>query len=225
MIRAVLTDIEGTTSSLSFVKDVLFPYARKHIAEFVQKHYENPSIQPSLSEIRKETGKDLNQKEIIETLISWIDQDRKITPLKTLQGILWEEGYKNRDFFGHIYEDAKENLEKWKNENLLLYVYSSGSVYAQKLLFANTEFGDLTWLFSGHFDTTSGQKKDSSSYNAIASSTGLEPETILFLSDIREELAAASQAGMRVCLLAREGIPDPEFHTVQSFNEIHPSSF
>jgi enolase-phosphatase E1 len=226
MIRAVLTDIEGTTSSLSFVKDVLFPHARKNIPEFIRKHFNDSEIQESLNQIRKESGEDPGMEQIIETLIRWIDQDKKITPLKALQGIIWKEGYEKKDFFGHIYPDAKINLEKWRKEGLKLYVYSSGSIFAQKLLFGHTEFGDLTGLFSGYFDTTTGQKKESASYKIIAEKTGIMPEEILFLSDTAEELDAAAGAKMKTCLLIRGSGENRSTHPhANNFNEINPADF
>ncbi|MCR4302216.1 MAG: acireductone synthase [Sulfuricaulis sp.] len=208
MTKVILTDIEGTTSSLSFVKDVLFPYARERIVEFVRQHVEEPSVKKELEEVRRLSGKNLNDSEIIEQLIRWIDEDKKITPLKSLQGMIWEDGYKKGDFKGHVYEDAVQHLKKWKQAGLKLYIFSSGSVQAQKLLFAHTEYGDLTPLFSGYFDTTIGSKREAESYRKIADSIGMPPGEILFLSDIREELDAARAAGMPVKWLIRDGALD-----------------
>jgi enolase-phosphatase E1 len=173
MIAAVVTDIEGTTSSLSFVKDVLFPYARSRIRQFVLDRQEQPEVRAALDAARRELAQpDASVEKVIDGLIAWIDQDKKATSLKTLQGMVWEQGYCNMDFRGHVYPDAAEKLKQWHAAGIRLYVYSSGSVQAQKLLFAHTEYGDLTSLFSGYFDTTTGHKRETDSYRAIAHSRG-----------------------------------------------------
>jgi enolase-phosphatase E1 len=222
MTKAILTDIEGTTSSLSFVKDVLFPYARERMAEFIRQHAQEAAVKKELEEVHRLSGKNLNEPEVIEQLIRWIDEDRKITPLKSLQGMIWEDGYKKGDFKGHLYEDAVRHLKKWKQAGIRLYVFSSGSVQAQKLLFAHTEYGDLTPLFSGYFDTTIGNKREADSYRKIAEIIGSPPGDILFLSDIKEELDAARVAGMQVTWLVRDGVPDPNatHRQVRNFEEI-----
>ncbi|BAV32492.1 haloacid dehalogenase [Sulfuricaulis limicola] len=222
MIKAILTDIEGTTSSLSFVKDVLFPYARERMAEFVRAHTAEPAVRKELDEVRRITGENLSDPEVIEQLIRWIDEDRKITPLKSLQGMIWEDGYKKGDFRGHMYEDAARHLKQWQQAGLRLYVFSSGSVQAQKLLFAHTEYGDLTPLFSGYFDTTVGSKREADSYCKIAEAIDTAPGDILFLSDIREELDAARAAGMQVTWLVRDGATDPgaTHRQARNFDEI-----
>jgi enolase-phosphatase E1 len=223
VIRAVLTDIEGTTSSLSFVKEVLFPYARAHLAAFVRDHAQDPRVTRQLDAVRREAGDSaLSQQAVIDQLIAWIDADRKITPLKALQGMIWENGYRNSDFQGHIYADAVQSLRDWQARGLSLYVYSSGSVQAQKLLFAHTGFGDLTPLFDGYFDTTMGGKQDAGSYRAIAAAIGVAPAEILFLSDVRAELDAAAAAGCRTVWLVREDTPDLRaiHHQVRDFRDI-----
>ena len=204
MIKAVVTDIEGTTSSLSFVKDVLFPYARERIADFVRTHGREPAVQALLAEARRLAGQALDEEAIVAQLIRWIDQDRKLTPLKALQGMIWEEGYRRGDFRGHVYEDAARRLREWRGRGLGLYVFSSGSIQAQKLLFGHSTWGDLTPLFSDYFDTTIGAKKEPAAYRAIAAHIGLDPGEILFLSDIREELDAARAAGLHTCWLVRD---------------------
>lgn len=223
MIRAIVTDIEGTTSSLSFVKDVLFPYARERMKDFVREHGGEPDVARLLDDVRRVAGQDdLSDDQVADLLIQWIDEDRKITPLKALQGLIWEAGYRNGDFTGHIYEDAVRNLRQWKAQGTRLYVFSSGSVYAQKLLFGHTDFGDLTPLFSGYFDTTVGAKQDPTAYTAIATSIGVNPAEILFLSDVKAELDAARQVGMHTTWLVRNGPIDPsaEHHQVASFDDI-----
>ena len=141
MIRAIVTDIEGTTSSLRFVHDVLFPYARAHMAEFVHTNAEDPSVVSHLNDVRLLTGAELDLDGIVAQLIAWIDADEKITPLKALQGMIWEAGYARGDFTGHVYPDAIKALERWSGSGLRLYVFSSGSVQAQKLLFAHSDAG------------------------------------------------------------------------------------
>lgn len=208
MLRAIVTDIEGTTSSLSFVKDVLFPYARQRLPAFVRAHCNDPKVIGLLKEAGAVVGRHLTMEELIIQLIQWIDEDRKVTPLKTLQGLIWEEGYKNSDFCGHVYPDVEGCLKQWKAQGINLYVYSSGSVQAQWLLFAHTEYGDLTPLFSGYFDTSIGHKRDAASYVTIAHAINLPPPAILFLSDVLEELDAAQTAGMQTVWLKREGTVD-----------------
>ncbi|MEN8220532.1 MAG: acireductone synthase [Pseudomonadota bacterium] len=209
MIEAILTDIEGTTSSLSFVKEVLFPYAKEHLPHFVQTHAENPDVRTWLDATQQEVGKSMSDGEVIQVLIQWIDEDRKATPLKALQGLIWEEGYRNGAYISQMYEDAVINLRKWQEAGKKLFVYSSGSVKAQQLLFAHTKYGDLTPLFSGYFDTTTGHKRDSHSYAAIAQSLQMEPAHILFLSDVVAELDAAKAVDMQTCCLVRDTVFDP----------------
>ncbi len=222
MIRAIVTDIEGTTSSLSFVKDVLFPYAREHLPEFVRQHGQQAEVRTLLQKVSEVAGKKLNDEQAVVQLRQWIDEDRKVTPLKALQGLIWEAGYRNGDYQGHIYHDAVECLQQWHAQGLRLYVYSSGSVYAQKLLFGHTSQGDLTPLFSGYFDTNMGAKQEAEAYRCIAESIALSPEEILFLSDIEGELDAAASAGMVTCWLVRDGEIDGQaaHRQVSSFDQI-----
>jgi enolase-phosphatase E1 len=203
-IQAVLTDIEGTTSSLSFVHEVLFPYARERMAGFVRAHASDKAVRATLDAVGIQAGRTLSDDETVEQLIQWIDEDRKYTPLKELQGLIWEDGYRRGDFVSHVYEDAVEGLRKWHAMGLRLYVYSSGSVHAQKLLFGHTLYGNLTPLFSGYFDTNFGAKRETDSYRRIALDIGMPPAFILFLSDIGEELDAAQAAGMGTVWLVRE---------------------
>lgn len=215
MIRAIVTDIEGTTSSLSFVKDILFPYARAHLPEFVRAHAQDAAVQAQLDAVRRETGKSLDLEAAIAQLLTWIDEDRKATPLKALQGMVWERGYRQGDFQGHVYEDSVRQLRAWKSMGLRLYIFSSGSVQAQKLLFAHTAAGDLTPLFSGYFDTAIGPKREHDAYQRIAQVIGLPAGEILFLSDIREELDAARAVGLQTGWLVRDGsLPEQPAHPV-----------
>jgi enolase-phosphatase E1 len=225
MIKAIVTDIEGTTSSILFVKDVLFPYARANLAGYVRRHEHDPQVKPLLDDVCKEVGSELSLEQIIAQLIQWIDEDKKVTPLKSLQGLIWEAGYRQGDFKGHLYVDAAEKLKSWKADGLDLYVYSSGSVYAQKLLFGHTEYGDLTPLFSGYFDTHIGGKREQQSYDNIAKQLDIPANRLLFLSDIKEELDAAKAAGFQTTWLVRDSAPDPqaEHRQVNNFDQIDVS--
>lgn len=208
MIKAILTDIEGTTTSLSFVKDVLFPYSRQRMAAFVRTRGSDPAVRAQLEEVRRLAGTALTDDEAVAQLLRWIDEDRKIAPLKALQGMIWETGYREHDYTGHVYDDAARNLRKWKQAGLKLYVFSSGSVQAQKLIFGYSDAGDLTPLFSGYFDTTIGNKREAAAYGKIAHEIGLPAKEILFLSDIKEELDAAHAAGMQTIQLVRDAATD-----------------
>jgi enolase-phosphatase E1 len=228
MIKAILTDIEGTTSSISFVKDVLFPYARKRLPAFVETHADEPETQHWLHEAAKEAGLvSATREEIIDLLIGWIDADRKSTALKALQGMIWAAGYADGEYRAHVYPEVPARLRAWRDAGMRLYVYSSGSVAAQKLLFAHTDAGDLTPLFAGYFDTETGAKRDARSYQRIAEAAGVPASGILFLSDIVEELDAARTAGMQTTLLARAPgrCPDSAAHRcVADFDAIAPET-
>lgn len=222
MIQAIVTDIEGTTSSLSFVKDILFPYSRARIGDFVRDRQSDPEIAALLDDARALIGQPLAADALVAQLIRWIDEDRKAKPLKALQGHIWQHGYTNGDFRGHVYADAVEVLRRWHDQGLKLYVYSSGSVQAQKLLFAHTDYGDLTPLFTDYFDTTVGGKKESASYRHIAATIKFPPARIIFLSDLVEELDAARDAGLHTCWLIRSGSipPAPSHPVARDFHQI-----
>ena len=204
-IKAIVTDIEGTTSSIDFVLKVLFPYSAKAIPDYIRQHSQESEIAAIIADVKEEIAQEnASIDEVIATLLGWLQEDRKITPLKTLQGFIWEDGFKKGEFKSHIYEDAYRNLQKWRDRGLDLYVYSSGSEKAQKLLFGNTEYGDLNYLFSGYFDTRIGNKKESLSYEKIAAKIAIAPQKILFLSDVVAELDAASSVGYNTILLVRD---------------------
>ncbi|MBG1260712.1 acireductone synthase [Nostoc commune] len=204
-LKIILTDIEGTTTDISFVHEVLFPYSAKHLSDWVRNHLELPIIQDILQQVREISGQsNLDVESCLSQLIIWHAEDRKITPLKTLQGLIWQEGYNSGELKAHVYPDAAECLQHWYAAGLTLAVYSSGSIDAQKLLFKNTLMGDLTPLFSMYFDTTTGSKIESQSYLTIADELLVLPQEILFLSDSSKELAAASAANLNICGLNRQ---------------------
>lgn len=224
MIRAIVTDIEGTTSDIRFVHNVLFPYARERLAAFVTAQQYNDPVSTILHNLRAEIDQpQASTAALIEVLFGFMDEDRKSTALKALQGIIWRDGYLNGDFTGHLYPDVLPQLEKWKAQSIDLYVYSSGSVAAQKLLFCYSDEGDITHLFSGYFDTRVGAKREAQSYQNIAAQLGLPPSSVLFLSDIHQELDAAEQAGFRTLQLIRDDEdPASHHHQVSSFYAIQP---
>lgn len=223
MIKAIVTDIEGTTSSISFVKDVLFAYAQEQMRSFITQHKNDAKVKTLLHDVNTVVGQELTTEEHIRQLIRWIDEDQKITPLKAIQGLIWESGFKKGTYKGHMYKDAVRNLKKWHKKGLHLYIFSSGSVYAQKLIFGHTAYGDLTPLFKGYFDTTIGGKKEVFSYQHIIQTLGHDASEILFLSDIQEELDAARKAGMQTYLIIRDAtIHSKAAHRqVKDFDQIH----
>jgi enolase-phosphatase E1 len=229
-LRAILTDIEGTTSSISFVKDVLFPYARRQLPAFVREHGREPEVRRWLDAAAVDAGGICTDDTLVEMLQGWIDTDYKHTALKALQGMLWADGYQNGDYAAHIYPDAVAALRRWHAQGHALYVFSSGSVPAQKLLFGHTTAGDLLPLFSGYFDTEIGGKRDAESYRRIVSLIARPASEVLFLSDVVEELDAAHHAGLDTVLLDRiEDYPQPRVgeaahghRRVTSFEQINP---
>ena len=190
MIRSIITDIEGTTTPISFVHRVLFPYARERLGQFLVDHPEYPP----LADVPVPR---------LETLLKWMDQDQKITALKAIQGEIWKQGFADKHLIGEVYDDVPPALNKWAEAGLHLFVFSSGSVNAQKLLFGHTVYGDLTPKFEGFFDTNIGSKKAPNSYKDIIHAIGILPNEALFLSDIEAELDAAAAAGLSVCQLVR----------------------
>jgi 5-methylthioribose kinase len=224
LTRALLLDIEGTTSSLSFVKDELFPYARAQLPTYLTEHAE--SLSALLNDVRRIEGNAaLDTQQLTATLVRWIDEDRKLTPLKSLQGLIWQEGYERGELRGHVYQDAVEALHAWHAAGLKLYIYSSGSVLAQRLIFSHTEYGDLTPCFSGYFDTTIGGKLEPESYRTIAAHIGLPPAAVLFLSDHSGEISAAAIAGLQVIQVCRDPAAEAprDCTRIANFAELRPT--
>lgn len=222
-MHAIVTDIEGTTSSISFVHDVLFPYAAEHLPAFVRDRADEPEVAAALDETARAAGIDRRDTDVlVRQLLDWIAEDRKITPLKTLQGLIWEAGYRRGDYRAHIYPDAAECLREWHRRGIPLYVYSSGSKYAQQLFFSHTEAGDLSFLFSGYFDTTIGAKREPDAYRRIADEIGFDAGDIVFLSDVRQELDAAREVGMKTYWVIRgDQCEGGETHTIiNDFSEV-----
>lgn len=203
-IKAVLTDIEGTTAPVSFVAEVLFPYAAERLDAFVRANLKDISVAGALEETAALEGRALSLDDAINTLLGWIRADRKATPLKTLQGKIWREGYESGVIRSPVYADAVAALKAWHGRGLRLDVYSSGSVEAQLLLYGHTLAGDLTGLFSGYYDTRIGAKIEPASYGAIAADIGIAPAEILFLSDLPREVDAALKAGMKSWRIDRD---------------------
>ena len=222
--KFILTDIEGTTSSISFVAEELFPYFRENISDLLalkDRLVVKEALEETVRLAKSEDGEILSTDEqIIDKLYKWSVEDRKITPLKTLQGVLWDAGYRDGELKGHVYPEVAANLKSWKEQGINLGVFSSGSVPAQKLIFGYSIAGDLTPYFSYYFDTNTGGKREAATYAKIAKELNLDPSEILFLSDIEEELLAADSSGYQTVQLARDGMPPSWKQFVTSFDEI-----
>jgi enolase-phosphatase E1 len=207
-----LIDIEGTLGSIAFVRDVLFPYADTRMDDYVKAHLEESDVRAILDDAAVEAGCDVHDLPcILRALHAWSDQDVKARPLKELQGRIWVEGFESSGIRGHLYDDAIDALRRFHNAGVKLYIYSSGSVAAQKLLFGHSVAGDLLPLFSGFYDTTIGGKRERSSYESIISEVGAKPGEVVFFSDNIAELDAAREAGLQTVQLAR-----PEDGTVRA---------
>lgn len=219
-MSAILLDIEGTVSDKRFVAETLFPFARARIAAFVRDHAREGEVAAAASLMRAKLGRpDADAEEIGAALERWIDEDRKEEPLKSLQGLIWKEGYDSGEIVSHIYADVLGALERWRAAGKRIAIFSSGSVAAQKLLFAHTSRGDLTPFFSGYFDLSTGAKFEAASYAKIAKALDHRPSEIHFYSDAPREVEAALAAGLIATLVERDGpIAAPAaFRRVQGF--------
>lgn len=234
-VRAVLTDVEGTTTPVSFVYEVLFPFAAEHLEAACAGAGEDPRLAAAVEllareyeEERREGGDDGlpafgDGAAYARHLMA---RDRKSTGLKALQGVIWESGYRRRRLRGRVFPDVPPALAAWRRTGVRVRVFSSGSVLAQKLLFGYSEHGDLTAFFEGYHDTTTGPKREAASYSAIARAFTLPPGEVLFLSDVVSELDAAAAAGLRTGLFRRPGnppVPPSAVHPAYtSFEELLP---
>ena len=208
-IRSILLDIEGTTSSISFVYDVMFPYVREHLTEFLAKRWADEDVQKCVALLRTDIGADENwpadENAVAKAVIGLMDDDVKATGLKQLQGLIWHDGFKSGAMVAHLFDDVAAAIRSWEATGIDVRIYSSGSIAAQKLFFEHTVAGNLLPLLKGQYDTTTGGKKEPASYEIIAGEIGVPPDTILFISDVGEELDAAAQAGMQTLLSIRPG--------------------
>ena len=223
-IKYILTDIEGTTSSVHFVYEVLFPYFRTHLNDLT-KHAQINEVKQAFSDVieiaAQEDGRHLTTtEEVLACLHKWSEEDRKLTQLKALQSVIWKNAYETGAITGHVYEDVPSALNQWRARGLKIGVFSSGSIAAQKLLFHYSDFGNLSGHFSNHFDTTTGPKKEQTTYEKITQFLCLEADEILFLSDISSELEAAAASGMQTLQLLRPGTVASWPHTATNFLEI-----
>lgn len=238
-LRALLLDIEGTTTPIDFVYKILFPYARQHVRAFVELHDSDLSADISALKAEQrtdsETGNDppawreSSPELLVESIAEYVywlmDLDRKSTALKSLQGKIWEAGYVNGRLHSEVYPDVPPAFARWTSQQKQIYIYSSGSILAQKLLFAHTTNGDLTGDLSGYFDTTTGPKKVAASYQSIAAAIGCDADEVLFLSDVTGELDAARNAGMQTTLCVRPGNAETRsdaHRAVQTFADVIP---
>jgi len=225
-IKAILLDIEGTTTPIAFVHDVLFSYARDHVREFLTEN----SAAEDIALLREEHAGDAgdappldDRMESIAAYVEWlIKLDRKSTALKSLQGKIWRQGYEDGSLKSQVFADVAPAFERWRDRGLKISIFSSGSVLAQQLLFGHTEVGDLTPFIDSYFDTNIGKKGDAESYRKIAEVMGIEPQQILFISDVTAELDAANQAGMKTLLSIRPGNSEqPQLYpSIRTFDSI-----
>lgn len=231
-VRGVLLDIEGTTSSIAFVHDVLFPYSRAHLDAYLDQHWNAPETLTALNWLARDAGAPSwaawtsgdspadARRRVREEVRRLMDADAKSTGLKELQGLIWRTGFESGQLQSHFFPDVPAALESWAARGLDVRIYSSGSVAAQRLFFAHTERGDLSHLLRGHYDTTTGPKREASSYCRIAADMQIRPGSILFLSDVVPELDAALEAGLQTRLVVRPGnAPAPAGHQHQAIRD------
>lgn len=233
--RGILLDIEGTTTPIAFVHDVLFSYARAHARGFLARNLDSEEVRADVALLREEHARDVSEQRNpplsgseIESMAAYIDwliaQDRKSTGLKSLQGKIWRQGYRDGSLKSQVYTDVAPAFERWHAAGLSINIFSSGSVLAQQLLFAHTEAGDLTRFIDNYFDTNVGKKGEADSYRRIASELGLAPNEIMFISDVTTELEAATEAGMKTLLSLRPGNPPQSaaerYRSIHTFDDV-----
>ena len=228
-IDVVLLDIEGTTTPVAFVYDVLFPYARARLAAWLAaRSITDPDVREIVESLSEEPEGDPGAPAswtidgIVSRLLSYMDEDRKSRALKIVQGKIWEQGYASGQLRGEVYPDVPPALRRWNADGRPVGIFSSGSVLAQKLLFAHSNAGDLTPLLRWHFDTAVGPKADTTSYTRIAESVNASPASILFISDVANELRAAQEAGLRslLCVRPPATAPSSAFAVIQTFDDV-----
>lgn len=229
-MKAVLLDIEGTTTPIDFVHKTLFPFAKARIGSFVEANFN--SLANEIAQIKDEHSNDneysrdldpTSPASISKYLEHLIDIDRKSTPLKSIQGKIWQEGYESRELISPVFDDFPGVFSQWISDGKTVAIYSSGSVFAQKLFFKYTDHGDFTVFLSAYFDTTTGHKRDAASYMRIADSLNMEPGDILFISDTTAELDAAAKAGFQTLLSIRKGnspVDAANHKVISNFNEV-----
>lgn len=208
-VSHIVVDIEGTTSAAEFVYDVLFPYATSRFRPWLDHHGREPETVAIVGAVGAELGiADPTTDEVVSALEGWVAEDRKVTPLKTLQGLIWEDGFANGDLTSHFFEDALAALQAWHDRGIPVSVYSSGSVLAQRNWYGHSPRGDLTGWITDYFDTANaGPKQESESYRAIAAALDLPPRRLLFCSDVVAELDAANSVAWQVVRVRRPGEP------------------
>ncbi|XP_012671046.1 enolase-phosphatase E1 [Clupea harengus] len=246
-ISVFLLDIEGTTTPITFVKDILFPYIKEHLEDYLSDHWEEDECKQDVHLLKKQTEEDHRQnracavhtvdqtvhtdeekaiREVVENVLWQMAADRKTTALKQLQGHMWRAAYNTGKIKGEVYQDVVPAIRAWRRQGMKVYIYSSGSVEAQKLLFGYSVEGDLLDLFDGHFDTNIGAKAESKSYERIAERIGCAPEEIMFLTDVIREAKAAEEAGLNVTVVLRPGnmeLTEEEtahYSTISSFSQL-----
>lgn len=222
-VAAVLLDIEGTTTPIAFVYQTLFPYARTNLVRYVGEEAYRPEVKAVVDRLEHERSLDPDAPRngsVVEYVHWLMDLDRKSTPLKELQGLIWEEGYARGDLTGDVFPDVPRALERWHRQGAAVGIFSSGSVLAQRLLFSHSTAGDLTGWIGWHFDTTIGSKGDPASYRRIAEAMNVEPGGVLFVSDVVRELDAAREAGLQTRLALRPGnAPQPAGHPHETLGD------
>lgn len=221
----ILTDIEGTTTPKDFVFKILFPYFQENLSEVIH-NASKPSFQEGIKMVQAtvlaEENRAIELEEVITYLAKWVKADRKHPGLKHLQGLVWENAYQSGQIKGQIYAEVPRQLTEWQESGIGLGIYSSGSVKAQQLLFEYSEYGDLTKYFIAYFDTKVGHKRAQEAYAKISEELGVDPEKILFLSDIAEELDAAAACGYATCQVVRDDttIPSSKHKQIANFTEL-----
>ncbi|MBK1692204.1 acireductone synthase [Ectothiorhodospira mobilis] len=205
MTQAILTDIEGVLCPTAFIRQVLIPYSLRHLPDFLAAHREDPQVRRLLADVRAYAGGALDETALVERMRAWIEAEQQITPLKALQGLIWEAGYRRGEFQTPVEEDMLQCLRSWHDRGVMVYLFSTGSVHAQDLCLAHSEAGDLRPLVARCFDTRIGGKRQTAAYKAIAAESGHPPAGILCLGDRVAELDAAAAAGLQTCCLRRAG--------------------